>query len=93
MSDSFSVDSLSGTSDDKELQEFLMIEKQKATINAQIHEFTDQCWDKCVDKLGSKMDYKTESCLTNCVERFIDVSQLITGRFAKMLQSSVNGLQ
>ncbi|KAK9708037.1 Tim10/DDP family zinc finger [Popillia japonica] len=75
---------------DKELQEFLMVEKQKAQFNAQIHEFNDFCWEKCVDKPGSKLDSKTETCLTNCVDRFIDVSLLITNRFAQLLQKSVS---
>nr|CAH7745524.1 unnamed protein product [Callosobruchus chinensis] len=71
---------------EKELQEFLMVEKQKAQFNAQIHEFNDICWDKCVDKPSNKLDSKTETCLSNCVDRFIDVSLLITNRFAQMLQ-------
>ncbi|XP_022902665.1 mitochondrial import inner membrane translocase subunit Tim8 [Onthophagus taurus] len=75
-------------SGDKELQEFLMVEKQKAQFNAQIHEFNDFCWDKCVDKPSNKLDSKTETCLTNCVDRFIDVSLLITNRFAQLLQKS-----
>ncbi|CAH1098935.1 unnamed protein product [Psylliodes chrysocephalus] len=73
---------------DKELQEFLMVEKQKAQFNAQIHEFNDFCWEKCVDKPSNKLDSKTETCLTNCVDRFIDVSLLITNRFAQLLQKS-----
>ncbi|PSN33396.1 Mitochondrial import inner membrane translocase subunit Tim8 [Blattella germanica] len=73
---------------DRELQEMLLVEKQKAQFHAQIHEFNDVCWDKCMDKPGSKLDGRTETCLTNCVDRFIDVSLLITNRFAQMLQKS-----
>lgn len=58
----------------------------------QIHEFNEFCWDKCVEKPGNKLDGKTETCLTNCVDRFIDVSLLITNRFAQMLQKSGGGL-
>ncbi|XP_067000451.1 mitochondrial import inner membrane translocase subunit Tim8 [Anabrus simplex] len=86
--DSSFSSSTSGKDGDSELQEFLLIEKQKAQLNAQIHEFNDFCWDKCVDKPGSKLDSRTETCLTNCVERFIDVSLLITTRFAQLLQKS-----
>ncbi|KAK5644093.1 hypothetical protein RI129_007938 [Pyrocoelia pectoralis] len=85
--DNFSLPSSEGK-EDKELQEFLFVEKQKAQFNAQIHEFNDFCWDKCVEKPGSKLDSKTETCLTNCVDRFIDVSLLITNRFAQLLQKS-----
>lgn len=45
-----------------------------------------------MDKPSSKLDAKTETCLTNCVDRFIDVSLLITNRFAQLLQKS-GGLQ
>ncbi|CAG9762774.1 unnamed protein product [Ceutorhynchus assimilis] len=79
---------LTGKGGDKELQEFLMVEKQKAQFNAQIHEFNDFCWEKCVEKASNKLDSKTETCLTNCVDRFIDVSLLITNRFAQLLQKS-----
>ncbi|KAF5270065.1 hypothetical protein FQA39_LY08477 [Lamprigera yunnana] len=85
--DNFSTSNTSNK-DDKELQDFLFVEKQKAQFNAQIHEFNDFCWDKCVDKPSSKLDSKTETCLTNCVDRFIDVSLLITNRFAQLLQKS-----
>ncbi|XP_023030493.1 translocase of inner membrane 8 [Leptinotarsa decemlineata] len=84
--DSFSSSTLDSKGGDKELQEFLMVEKQKAQFNAQIHEFNDFCWEKCVDKPSNKLDSRTETCLTNCVDRFIDVSLLITNRFAQLLQ-------
>ncbi|XP_037938206.1 mitochondrial import inner membrane translocase subunit Tim8 [Teleopsis dalmanni] len=74
------------TTSDKELQDFLMIEKQKAQVNAQIHEFNEICWEKCVGKPSSKLDSGTETCLRNCVDRFIDTSLLITQRFAQLLQ-------
>ncbi|GLH05528.1 Mitochondrial import inner membrane translocase subunit Tim8 [Gryllus bimaculatus] len=73
---------------DSELQEFLMVEKQKAQLNSQIHEFNEFCWDKCMDKPGTKLDSRTETCMVNCVERFIDVSLLITTRFTQLLQKS-----
>lgn len=41
-----------------------------------------------MDKPGSKIDSRTETCLNNCVDRFIDVSLLITNRFAQLLQKS-----
>lgn len=110
--DSFGSRDSPTSAGDKELQEFLMVEKQKAQFNAQvrlypcsslllnsnrnvlnvlqIHEFNDFCWEKCVDKPGSKLDSRTETCLVNCVDRFIDVSLLITNRFAQLLQKSGN---
>lgn len=62
-------------------------------INFQVHEFADACWDKCMDKPSNKLDSKTETCLGNCVNRFIDTSLLITNRYAQLLQKQIGGLQ
>ncbi|XP_072761675.1 mitochondrial import inner membrane translocase subunit Tim8 [Anoplolepis gracilipes] len=72
---------------DPEIAGLLMVEKQKAQLNAQIHEFNDICWDKCVDKPGSKLDGRTETCVNNCVNRFIDVSLFVTSRLEQFLKA------
>lgn len=55
----------------------------------QVHKLTEHCWDKCVnDKLTSRFDGKTETCITNCVERFIDASVVIAQRFSSKIMSS-----
>ncbi|XP_029028145.1 mitochondrial import inner membrane translocase subunit Tim8 B [Betta splendens] len=71
-----------------ELQRMIAAEQQKAQFQAQVHNFTDICWDKCVDSPGSKMDYRTETCLASCVERFIDTTLTISNRFTQMVQKS-----
>lgn len=68
---------------DQKLQEELMVEDQKYKFQSQIHTFTDMCWEKCVDKPGSKLDGKTETCLVNCVERFLDTTVFIAKRFSE----------
>jgi len=73
-----------------ELQEFLAFEQEKARMRAQIQTMTDLCWDKCMGQPSSKMENKTESCLDNCAQRFVDVSLLVTQRFATMLQRQAN---
>jgi import inner membrane translocase subunit TIM8 len=67
---------------DAEMKEFIEIETQKAQFYEQAMTVTDICWAKCVDKIGSKTignggDSRTETCLTNCVERFIETSLLV----------------
>ena len=74
---------------DQELQQFVLMEQQKAQFQGQVHRVTDICWDKCVDRPRDKLDYKTESCMTNCVGRFVDVSLVITQRFQQTLQKSM----
>ena len=73
---------------DPKLQQDLMIEEQKAKFQVQVHRFTDLCWDKCVDKPSNKLDSRTETCMVNCVERFIDTTMMVTNRFAELIQRS-----
>ncbi|KAI3354654.1 hypothetical protein L3Q82_019145 [Scortum barcoo] len=85
--DSFEKLSPSEQAEASELQRMIAIEQQKAQFQAQVHTFTDVCWDKCVDSPGSKLDYRTETCLQSCVERFIDTTLTITNRFTQMKTS------
>ncbi|XP_012690264.1 mitochondrial import inner membrane translocase subunit Tim8 B [Clupea harengus] len=73
-----------------ELQRMIAIEQQKAQFQAQVHNFTDVCWDKCMDKPSSKLDSRTETCLESCVERFIDTTLTITNRFSQMVQKGAH---
>ncbi|KAG2469861.1 mitochondrial import inner membrane translocase subunit Tim8 B [Polypterus senegalus] len=86
----FSSSSISGKAEASELQRLIAIEQQKAQFQAQVHNFTDVCWDKCVDKPSSKLDSRTEGCLTSCVERFIDTTLTITNRFTQMIQKGTH---
>ncbi|KAL7746350.1 Mitochondrial import inner membrane translocase subunit tim8 [Sorochytrium milnesiophthora] len=63
-----------------ELQKFLEAENTKARVHTQIHTFTDMCWDKCISKVNNRMSNGEETCLTNCVERFLDTSIYIVKR-------------
>lgn len=73
---------------DPQMQQMLMVEQQKAQFQLQVHRLADTCWDKCIDKPRDKLDYKSETCLTNCVERFIDTSLVISNRFSQLIQRS-----
>ncbi|KOS16644.1 Mitochondrial import inner membrane translocase subunit TIM8 [Escovopsis weberi] len=64
--------------DKAELRQFLANEQQRSQIQAQTHNLTQICWRKCVTGAvkGSKLDKTEEGCLTNCVERFLDMNFL-----------------
>ncbi len=68
---------------DPEMQQFLAVESQKARFQSHVHNLTDICWEKCVEKPGSKLDSKTEGCLKNCVERFIDTTNFVVNRLSE----------
>lgn len=72
---------MAGLGDDPELTRMLQIEGQKAKFQSLVHNLTAQCWDMCIpDKPGNKLDSKTENCLVNCVERFLDTSTFVVRR-------------
>jgi len=76
--------------DTAELQLFMNVEQEKARLRAQVSSMTDICWEKCMGYPSTKLDSKTEVCLDNCVQRFVDVTLLITNRFATLLQRQAN---
>ncbi|KAK6467910.1 mitochondrial import inner membrane translocase subunit Tim8 A-like [Huso huso] len=86
----FSNASASEKAEASELQRMIAVEQQKAQFQAQVHNFTDVCWEKCVDKPSSKLDSRTEGCLVSCVERFIDTTLTITNRFTQMVQKGAH---
>ncbi|KAG2117810.1 Tim10/DDP family zinc finger-domain-containing protein [Suillus discolor] len=62
----------------KELTTFLEREQAQARINSTVHNLTSMCWDKCVTGTpGSRFARGEESCLLNCVDRFMDTSLFI----------------
>lgn len=70
-----------------DLEQQVAIAQQSLQLTQQCHKLNDLCFDLCVT--GSPSTYlsgREESCLTNCVDRFIDTTMLITNRFAQLAQ-------
>ena len=80
-----------GLQGDPQLQHFIEAETQKQRFQQLVHGLTEQCWDVCVGVPGQKLDRKTETCLGNCVERFIDTSNFIVNRLEKEGESISSG--
>ncbi|KTW26097.1 hypothetical protein T552_02992 [Pneumocystis carinii B80] len=58
-----------------ELSQFIEQENGKAKIQQGILEFTDRCFKRCItNKLGNNLDRSEETCLQNCVDRWLDVN-------------------
>ncbi|KAI0603381.1 Tim10/DDP family zinc finger protein [Biscogniauxia sp. FL1348] len=64
--------------DKVELRQFLANESQKARVQATVHTLTDTCFNKCITGTirNGKLDKTEESCMSNCAERFFDISSL-----------------
>ncbi|KAF8973756.1 Tim10/DDP family zinc finger-domain-containing protein [Flammula alnicola] len=59
----------------KELATFLEREQAMAKMQSSIHQLTGVCWKKCVTGTpGKYFSRSEESCLANCVDRFLDSS-------------------
>ncbi|ERN06251.1 hypothetical protein AMTRI_Chr06g170310 [Amborella trichopoda] len=71
--------------DSAELQRFLEQEKQKAMFSEMVGKLTSVCWDKCISgSPGSKFSSSESTCLNNCAQRYLEMSQLILRRFQSM---------
>lgn len=69
---------------DPEVQRFIEVEGQKARFQANVHQFTDLCWDKCIDKVPTTMDSRTQRCFTSCVDRFMDVTNVVMNKLTNL---------
>ncbi|KAH0463464.1 hypothetical protein IEQ34_008046 [Dendrobium chrysotoxum] len=66
----------------EELQQFLEQEKQKGMISEKVEKLTNVCCDKGTP--GSKFSFGETSCLTNCAQRYMDMSIIIMKCFQSM---------
>ncbi|BAF24270.1 mitochondrial import inner membrane translocase subunit TIM8 [Oryza sativa Japonica Group] len=65
-----------------EMQRFIEQEQQKAMVSEMVGKLTSVCWDKCITSTpGSKFSSGETTCLTNCAQRFLDMSVIIAKRF------------
>ncbi|SPN98321.1 probable Mitochondrial import inner membrane translocase subunit TIM8 [Cephalotrichum gorgonifer] len=74
--------------DKAELRHFLSLESKRSEIQANTHALTEVCWKKCITGTirGGKLDKSEETCLTNCVERILDINFLTVKHLEKMRQ-------
>uniref|UniRef100_A0A915C3Z7 Mitochondrial import inner membrane translocase subunit n=1 Tax=Parascaris univalens TaxID=6257 RepID=A0A915C3Z7_PARUN len=76
-------------SSDPQLNRFLhqlQAETQRQKFTEQVHTLTNRCWDLCFTdyRPPSKLDGKTQTCLSNCVNRMIDASNFMVEHLQKM---------
>lgn len=75
-----------------ELKEFIINEQIKTQIQAQIIKLNSLCFLKCIEKPGSKLESKQETCISNCVGRFLDTNGFIADRFSRRSNVSSDSL-
>uniref|UniRef100_A0AC34R0M0 Mitochondrial import inner membrane translocase subunit n=1 Tax=Panagrolaimus sp. JU765 TaxID=591449 RepID=A0AC34R0M0_9BILA len=64
----------------------LQAETQRQKFAEQVHTLTNRCWDVCFTdyRPPSKLDSKTQTCLSNCVNRMVDASNFMVEHLQKM---------
>ncbi|CAI0559912.1 unnamed protein product [Linum tenue] len=68
-----------------EVQRFLNQEKERAMMNEMVAKLTSVCWDKCITSTpGSKFSSGESACLSNCAQRYLDLTLIIMKRFQSM---------
>jgi import inner membrane translocase subunit TIM8 len=70
---------------DPALQRFIQIETEKQKLQGVIHQLNEKCWDQCMDgvKPSTKLEGRSQDCIRNCVERFLDSNIMITRRMGE----------
>ncbi|KAI0374327.1 hypothetical protein BV20DRAFT_1041312 [Pilatotrama ljubarskyi] len=58
----------------KELEQFIETQQAQSRVQAEVHKLTEMCWDKCVGSISYSFSRSEQSCLTNCVDRFVDTT-------------------
>ena len=56
---------------------------QKVQMNQTMQELTEKCWDVCMNTPSHSLDNRTQTCVKNCVQRFLDSSNFVYNRLAK----------
>ena len=65
------------------------VTKLQNTVNyhTQVHEFTDRCWDQCLKNESLSLhglESKQETCLSRCVERFLDTGIVLVKKMQEL---------
>jgi import inner membrane translocase subunit TIM8 len=78
---------------DPQLASFIEQENQKQRFQSVVHSLTEQCWELCSPSISTRLDGKNETCLANCVERFIDSSNFIINKLGQEGAAAVSSMK
>lgn len=58
----------------------VMLEQQKAVIQAVMFKLTESSFDACITKPSSSLSYNEKSCISAVVGKYLDTSELVVAR-------------
>jgi len=70
-------------SSQQRLQGALQQEQQRAMVQGVIAKLSEMCFDMCIKKPDSKLSSSEQSCVSNCVNRYLDTSVFVAQRMMK----------
>lgn len=58
----------------------IVMEQQKAVIQAVMFKLTETAFDSCITKPSSSLSYSEQSCIQAVVGKYLDTSELVVSR-------------
>lgn len=58
----------------------VLLEQQKAVIQAVMFKLTESAFDACITKPSSSLSYGEKSCISSVVGKYLDTSELVVSR-------------
>jgi len=75
------------------MEQYIQQETQKQQMQTVIHDLNEKCFDTCVEgSPGNKLDGRTQTCISNCVDRFIDTNLHLVQRFERTVNEKAAAL-
>uniref|UniRef100_A0A0B7BGE1 Mitochondrial import inner membrane translocase subunit n=1 Tax=Arion vulgaris TaxID=1028688 RepID=A0A0B7BGE1_9EUPU len=64
------------------------VKQQIALANAQelLQKMSDKCYKKCISKPGSTLDNSEQKCIAMCMDRYMDIWNLVSRVYGQRLQ-------
>jgi mitochondrial import inner membrane translocase subunit TIM13 len=65
------------------LEQELVMEQQKALVQAIMFKLTETAFEQCISKPSSSLSSSEQNCITAVVTKYLDTSELVVARMSK----------
>ncbi len=66
-----------------EVKGFMEQENQRYQLQQVINRMSEMCWEKCVPTPDRELSKSERTCISNCVDRFLDTNVFVANRITK----------
>ncbi|KAJ1505132.1 hypothetical protein HMI55_001730 [Coelomomyces lativittatus] len=68
--------------------------KQKGRLNAKFqNKVSEACFTKCISKPGTKLDSSDETCLSKCMDRYLEAWDIVSKAYVSRIQKEVPSMK